>query len=76
MSTTTIAEVAQDAAHARATALEPAEVEIILNAAAGARSPDEVGRTVAEAFAACGVEARVRLAREGGEVERLARLAL
>ena len=47
-----------------------------MNASAGARRPEEVGRTVAEAFAACGVEARVHLAREGGDVERLARRAL
>jgi len=51
-------------------------VEVILNASAGTNDADEVGRTVAEAFAACGVEARVHLAREGADVKRLARRAL
>jgi YegS/Rv2252/BmrU family lipid kinase len=51
-------------------------VEVILNASAGAHRPEEVGRVVAEAFAACGVEARVQVAREGEDVARLARLAL
>src|SRR5947209_10464776 len=53
-------------------------VEVILSASAGAPRPGagEVGRAVAEAFAACGVEARVRVAGGGGDVARLARLAL
>ena len=51
-------------------------VEVIVNASAGAHEAGEVGRSVAGAFDACGVEARVRLARRGDEVARLARLAL
>jgi YegS/Rv2252/BmrU family lipid kinase len=54
----------------------PSAFEVIVNASAGARRPEELGRAVAEAFAACGVEARVRVAREGEDVVRLARLAL
>jgi YegS/Rv2252/BmrU family lipid kinase len=51
-------------------------VEVIVNASAGAGNADEVGRAVASAFASCGVEARVRLARGGGGVVELARRAL
>lgn len=51
-------------------------VEVIVNASAGGNNADEVGRAVASAFDACGVEALVRLAREGAEVESLARRAL
>ncbi|PYS81761.1 MAG: sphingosine kinase [Acidobacteria bacterium] len=51
-------------------------IEVIVNASAGAGDADEVGRAVASAFTSCGVEARVRVAREGAQVERLARLAL
>jgi diacylglycerol kinase family enzyme len=52
-------------------------VEVIINAAAGAASrDDEAGRAVAEAFAACGVEAHVRVARDGAEMTRFARRAV
>ena len=51
-------------------------VEVILNASAGAGGAVETARAVEEAFAACGVRARVRVARGGGEIEDLARLAL
>ena len=51
-------------------------VEVILNAAAGAGNAGETARAVEEAFAACGVEARVRVARGGEEIESLARRAL
>ncbi|HEX3558034.1 MAG TPA: diacylglycerol kinase family protein [Pyrinomonadaceae bacterium] len=51
-------------------------VEVIFNASAGVNKADEVERAVASAFDACGVEARVHLAREGAEVERLVRRAL
>ena len=50
-------------------------VEVIINAAAGAGDGD-AGRAVAEAFASCGVRARVSVARGGGEVSGLARRAL
>jgi diacylglycerol kinase family enzyme len=51
-------------------------VEVIINAAAGAGSNDEAARTVNEAFAACGVEAHVSVARDGAEMTELARRAL
>ena len=52
-------------------------VDVIINATAGAGSGDgDAGRAVAEAFAACGVRARVSVARGGGEVTELARRAL
>jgi YegS/Rv2252/BmrU family lipid kinase len=51
-------------------------VEVIINAAAGASWTEGVERAVAEAFASCGVEARITLAREGSEVFELARDAV
>ncbi|MDT5158800.1 MAG: hypothetical protein QOH51_3157 [Acidobacteriota bacterium] len=51
-------------------------VEVIINAAAGAGSNDEAARAVNEAFAACGVEAHVSVARDGAEMTELARRAL
>jgi len=48
-------------------------VEVIINAAAGASWTDGVERAVAEAFASCGVDARIALAREASEIFELAR---
>lgn len=51
--------------------------EVIINAGAGGASGSEgLARAVAEAFAACGASAHVRLAREGGEMTEFARRAL
>ncbi|MFL6333161.1 MAG: diacylglycerol/lipid kinase family protein [Pyrinomonadaceae bacterium] len=51
--------------------------EVIINAAAGGGSEDdERSRAVEEAFNACGVGARVRVARKGGDVEEFVRQAL
>jgi YegS/Rv2252/BmrU family lipid kinase len=52
-------------------------VEVIINAAAGAGAQDDAQRAaVAEAFAACGVEAHVSVAGDGVDVTELARRAL
>ena len=52
-------------------------VEVIINAAAGGGSEDdERARAVTEAFSACGVGARVSVARGGGDVEEFVRRAL
>lgn len=51
-------------------------VEVIINASAGAERGEETGEAVEKAFAACGLEARVALARDGGELVELARRAL
>jgi diacylglycerol kinase family enzyme len=52
-------------------------VEVIINAAAGGGSEDdERARAVEAAFAACEVEARVAVARDGEEMTELARRAL
>ncbi|HYH86954.1 MAG TPA: diacylglycerol kinase family protein [Pyrinomonadaceae bacterium] len=51
-------------------------VEVIINATAGTRRADDAGRAVADAFANCGVGARVAVARDGAEIIRLARRAL
>ncbi|HLM56118.1 MAG TPA: diacylglycerol kinase family protein, partial [Pyrinomonadaceae bacterium] len=52
-------------------------VEVVINGAAGGGAlAAEAGREAAEVFAACGVEARVSLARDGGELEEVARRAL
>lgn len=51
-------------------------VEVVINGAAGGALAAEAGRAAAEVFAACGVEARVSLARDGGELEEVARRAL
>lgn len=52
-------------------------VEVIINAGAGAGSADgERARAVESAFDACGVKARVALARSGADVTELARRAL
>jgi YegS/Rv2252/BmrU family lipid kinase len=50
--------------------------EVIINCAAGGRPDTEAGRAVEEAFASCGAEARVRLAREGKELTELASAAV
>jgi diacylglycerol kinase family enzyme len=50
-------------------------VEVIINAAAGS-SGDAAARAVAEAFASCGMRARVSLAGGGADVTELARRAL
>ena len=51
--------------------------EVIINAGAGGASGGEgLARAVAEAFAACGAGAQVRLAREGGQMTEFARRAL
>src|SRR5256714_71029 len=51
-------------------------VEVIINAAAGAGAQNGAARAVTEAFAACGVEARLTVAREGAELTQLARRAV
>src|SRR5437868_4290332 len=51
-------------------------VEVIINAAAGAGAQNGVARAVEEAFAACGVEARLTVAREGAELSEMARRAV
>ena len=50
-------------------------VEVVINGAAGARAGESV-RAAAEVFAACGVEAKVSVARDGKELEEVARRAL
>lgn len=49
------------------------EVEVILNAASGAREAEELRRRVSELFAARGVEARVRLVKGGKQLAAAAR---
>jgi diacylglycerol kinase family enzyme len=51
-------------------------VEVIINAAAGSAENEETARAVEAAFDACGVRARVSLARGGEDVTELARRAL
>lgn len=51
------------------------DLEVIINATAGTAG-DALERTLAEAFDACHAEARIHVAREGTEVERLTRRAL
>src|SRR5205823_14885486 len=51
-------------------------VEVIINAAAGAGAQNGVVRAVEDAFAACGVEARVAVARDGEELTEMARRAV
>ncbi|HEX8290167.1 MAG TPA: acylglycerol kinase family protein, partial [Pyrinomonadaceae bacterium] len=52
-------------------------VEVIINAAAGGGAEDDDrARAVEAAFDACGVAARVSLARDGADVPGLARRAL
>ncbi|HEX8180414.1 MAG TPA: diacylglycerol kinase family protein [Pyrinomonadaceae bacterium] len=68
----TIAEAAQTA---RTAAAQPAEVEIVLNATAGAEDKEAARARLAELFAAAGVAARVVLARSGAEIEEFARRA-
>ena len=50
--------------------------EVIINCAAGGRPDTEAGRAVEEAFASCGADTRVRLAREGDELTELAGAAV
>jgi YegS/Rv2252/BmrU family lipid kinase len=50
--------------------------EVIINCAAGGGPDTDAGRAVEEAFASCGAQARVRLAREGSELTELARAAV
>lgn len=52
------------------------DVEVIINATAGTPGAEGTERAVADAFANCGVEARVAVARDGAEIIRLARRAL
>jgi diacylglycerol kinase family enzyme len=53
------------------------DIEVIINTAAGGGSEDdERSRAVEEAFKACGVFARVSVAREHGDVEEFVRRAL
>lgn len=51
-------------------------VEVIINASAGAEMGEETGELVSKALAACGLEARVALARDGAELVEIARRAL
>jgi YegS/Rv2252/BmrU family lipid kinase len=56
-------------------------VEVIINAAAGGVAQDDAVRAIAEAFASCGVEAHVSVARDGAgrdgaDVTQIARRAL
>jgi diacylglycerol kinase family enzyme len=49
-------------------------LEVIINATAGTGN-EEVARTLAETFDACAARARIHMAREGEEIERLVRRA-
>src|SRR5437660_342496 len=51
-------------------------VEVIINEGAGAVGHDGVEHALAEAFASCGVEARVEHARGGEDLHELARRAV
>lgn len=50
--------------------------EVIINCAAGGGPDTDAGRVVTEAFASCGAEAHVRLARRGDELTEIARGAV
>ncbi|HEV2705216.1 MAG TPA: diacylglycerol kinase family protein [Pyrinomonadaceae bacterium] len=52
-----------------------APVEVIVNAAAGTQAATPEGETLAEVFRSHGLEARIRLARSGAEIVRLAEAA-
>jgi diacylglycerol kinase family enzyme len=54
----------------------PPTVEIIINAMSGAADKEAASRLLAGIFTANGIEARISLARKGGEVVKLARRAL
>lgn len=53
----------------------PPTVEVIINATSGAADKEEARRQLADIFTASGIEARISLARRGGEVVKLARRA-
>jgi YegS/Rv2252/BmrU family lipid kinase len=50
--------------------------EVIINRTAGGEPDTGKGRAVSDAFASCGAQARVRLARDGAELSELARSAV
>src|SRR5215218_6869974 len=50
--------------------------EVIINCAAGGAPDTEAGRAVEEAFASCGIPARVHLAQRGEQLTELARGAV
>jgi diacylglycerol kinase family enzyme len=54
----------------------PPMVEVIINARSGAAKKEEIRRQLADIFTASGIEARISLARRGGEVVKLARRAV
>jgi len=54
----------------------PPTVEVIINAESGAADKEETRRQLADIFTASGIEARISLARSGGEVVKLARRAV
>lgn len=50
--------------------------EVIINCTAGGEHDAEAERVIEEAFTACGARARVRVARDGSELTKLARAAV
>jgi diacylglycerol kinase family enzyme len=54
----------------------PPMVEVILNARSGTAQKEQLRRQLADIFTASGIEARISLARGGGEVVKLARRAV
>lgn len=54
----------------------PPPVDVIINASSGASDKEAARRLLAAVFAACGVEARISLAKSGAEVVKLARRAV
>ncbi len=57
-------------------AADTARVEVIINSTAGADDKDAAESEVAAAFAACGVEAHISVARDGSEIVAFARRAV
>lgn len=56
--------------------IQQTPIEIIVNAGSGTESKSDVRERLTESFAAAGMNARIRLARNGGEALRLGRRAV
>jgi diacylglycerol kinase family enzyme len=56
--------------------LQQTRMDVIVNAGSGTEDKSDVRERLAESFAAAGVHARIRLARDGGEAVRLGRRAV
>jgi diacylglycerol kinase family enzyme len=56
--------------------IQQTPIEIIVNASSGTESKSDVRERLAESLAAAGMNARIRLARNGGELLRLGRRAV